>query len=72
MNLLPEEQLLLNVPFQSQTNIVRKNFAWTTKHKTLLEMCTVQHVETKSVLTFQPIKRLASTTVKSTKPAATF
>ena len=35
-------------------------------------MCTVQHVETKSVFTFQQIKRLVSTTVKSAKPAATF
>ena len=27
-------------------------------------MCTVQHVETKIVFTFQPIKRLVSTTKK--------
>ena len=38
----------------------------------LLEMCTVQHVQAKSVFTFQPIKRLVSTTAKSAKPAATF
>ena len=31
-----------------------------------------QHVETKNVFTFQPTKRLVSTTVKSAKPAATF
>ena len=30
-------------------------------------MCTVQHVEMKSVFTFQPIKRLVSTTVKKCK-----
>ena len=35
-------------------------------------MCIVQHVETKNVFTFQPIKRLVCTTVKSAKPAATF
>ena len=35
-------------------------------------MCLVQHVEMKSVFTFQPIKRLVSTTFKSAKPAAMF
>ena len=35
-------------------------------------MCVVQHVELKSVFTFQLTKRLVSTTVKSAKPAATF
>ena len=35
-------------------------------------MCIVQHVELKSVFTFQPTKRLVSTTVKNAKPAATF
>ena len=55
-----------------QPNKERKNSVWTTKYKRLLEMCTVQHVEMKSVFTFQPIKRLVSTTVKSAKPAATF
>ena len=35
-------------------------------------MCIVQHVEMKSVITFQPIKRLVSMTVKSAKPVATF
>ena len=55
-----------------QPNIERKNCVWTTKYKRLLEMCIVQHVETKSLFTFQPIKRLVSTTVKSAKPVATF
>ena len=45
---------------------------WTTKYKILLEKCIVPHVETKSVFTFQPRKRLVSTTVRSAKPAATF
>ena len=52
----------------NQPNIERKNCVWTTSR--LLEMCIVQHVQ--SVFTFQPIKRLVSTTVKSAKPAARF
>ena len=56
----------------SQPNLERKNCAWTTKYERLSEMCIVQHVEMKSVFTFQPIKRLVSTTVKKAKPAATF
>ena len=54
----------------NQPIIERKNCVWTTSK--LLEMCIVPHRETKSVFTFQPIKRLVSTTVKSAKPAATF
>ena len=46
-------------------NIERKTCVWTTKYERLLEMCIVPHVETKSVFTSQPIKRLVSTTVKS-------
>ena len=56
----------------NQPNIERKNFVWTTKYERLSEMCIVQHVETKNVFTFQPIKRLVSTTVKSAMLAATF
>ena len=56
----------------NQANIERKNCVWTTKNERLLEMCKVQHVELKSVFTFQRRKRLVSTTVKSAKPAATF
>ena len=47
----------------NQHNVGRKNCVWTTSR--LLEMCIVQHVEMKSVFTFQTIKRLVSTTVKS-------
>ena len=54
----------------NQPNIERKNCVWTTSR--LLEMCIVQHVEMKSVFTFQPKKQLVSTTVKSAKPAVTF
>ena len=35
-------------------------------------MCIVQHVEKKNMFTFQTIKRLVSTAVKSSKPVATF
>ena len=56
----------------NQTNIERKKFVWTTKYERLWEMCIVQHVEMKSVFTFQPVKQLVSTTVNQAKPAATF
>ena len=56
----------------NQPNRERKKCVWTTKYKRLSEMCNVQHVEMKRVFTFQPIKRLVSTTVKSAKPAAMF
>ena len=51
---------------------LEKNCVWTTKYKRLLEMYFVQHVEIKSVFTFQPKKQLVSTTVKNAKPTATF
>ena len=56
----------------NQPNMERKNCAWTIKYERLSEMCFVQHVEMKNVFTFQPMKRLVSTTVKSAKPAVTF
>ena len=56
----------------NQPNLEGKNCVWTTKYKRLLQMCIVQHVEMKSVFTFQPIKLLVSTTVKSAKLAFTF
>ena len=56
----------------NQSNMERKNCVWTTRYERLSEMCIVQHVEKKSVFTFQPIKRLVSTTVKSAKPAVMF
>ena len=40
--------------------------------KMLLEMCIVQHVEMKSVCTFQPKRRIVSKTIRSAKHAATF
>ena len=53
-------------------NVERKNCVWTTKYKRLLDMCIVPHAEMKSVFTFQPKRRLLSTTVKSAKPEVTF
>ena len=54
----------------NQPNMERDKCVWTTKYERTLEMCIVQHVETKSVV--QPRKRLVSTTVKSAKPAVMF
>ena len=54
----------------NQPNIEREKCVWTTSR--LLATFIVQHVEVKSVFTFQSIKRLVSTTVKSAKPSATF
>ena len=56
----------------NQQNVETKKYVRTTKCKRLLEMFIVQHVEMESVIIFQLIKRLVSTTVKSAKPAATF
>ena len=56
----------------NQLNLERKTSVWTKKYERLSEMCIIQHVEMKSVFTFQRIKRLVFTTVKSAKPAATF
>ena len=54
----------------NQPNVGRKKCAWTSSR--LLEMCIDQHVEMKSVFTFQPIKCNVSTAVKSAKPAVSF
>ena len=51
----------------NQPNMERKNCVWTTKYERLSEMCIVPHVQ--SVFTFQPIKQLVCTTVKSAKLA---
>ena len=40
----------------NQPKMARKNFAWITKYEKLSEICIVQHVEKKSVFTFQPKK----------------
>ena len=49
----------------NQPKMERKKCVWTLKYERLSEMCIVQHEETKSVFTFQPKKRLVSTTVQS-------
>ena len=40
----------------NQSNMEKKNSVWTKKYERLSEICIVQHVETKSVFTIQPIK----------------
>ena len=69
MNLVPNYYLTSHF---NQPKTEKKNCASTTKYERLSEMCIVQHVEMKSVFTFQPLKRLVSTPVKSAKPAAMF
>ena len=59
MNLLPNKQLLPNVPFQS-TKYRKKELGVDNKVRETIGD------------TFQPIKRLVSTTVKSAKPATMF
>ena len=71
MNCYPTNNYSLMFHF-NQPNIERMNCVWKTKYERLSEMCIVPHVEMKSVFTFQPIKRLVSTTVKNAKPAAMF
>ena len=53
----------------NQPNIEKQNCVRRTKYKRQLEMCIIEHVEMKCVFTIQ---LLVSTTVESTKPAATF
>ena len=66
------QTIFTQCPVSINERIERKNCVWTLKYGRLSEMCIVQQVETKSVFTFQPIKRLVSTTVKSAKPVASF
>ena len=68
-----------NIPSEQQTVsffwILTKGFTFLKRFnrqfEMLLDMCIVQHAQTKSVFTFQPTKTLISTTVKSAKPALT-
>ena len=71
MNFVPKNNCYLRSHF-NRANKEGKISVWKTRYKRILEMCIVQHVEMKSVFTFEPIKRLVSMTVQSTKPAATF
>ena len=70
MNLVPNKQLLLNVSFQLTRN--RKKELCVDNIKTIGEICFDPHVEMKSVFTFQPTKRLVSTTAEGAKPATRF
>ena len=60
------------MPHFRQPNIERKNCVLARKYKRPLDMCIIHHVEMKIVFTFQPMKQLVCTFVKSAKPAATF
>ena len=71
--MLPDKQTFINVPFQSTKYGNKELCVDNTVQETVQsETCIVQNVEMKSVFTFQPIKRLVSTTEKSAKPVATF
>ena len=70
MNLVPNKQLLLNIPFQS-TKYGNKELCVDNKVRETIGDVFCPTCRKKSVFTFQPIKRLVSTTVKSARPAAT-
>ena len=74
MDLVPNKQLLLNVPFQS-TKYRKKELCVDNKvRETIGDVyCpTCRNEKCVYISTFQRIKRLVFTTVKSAKPAATF
>ena len=71
MNLVPNKELLLNVPFQS-TKYRKKDFCVENKVQEAIGDVYCPTCRNENVFTFQPKKRLVSTTVKSAKPAATF
>ena len=70
MNLVPNKQLLPNVPLQS-TKYRKKELCVENKVQETIGEVYCPTIEMKSVFTFQPIKRLTSTTAKSARPAAT-
>ena len=71
MNLVPNKQLLLNVPFQLTKYRKKESCVDNKVRETIGDMhCPTCRYE--NLFTFQAIKRLVSTTVKSAKPAATF
>ena len=71
MNLVPNKQLLLNVPFQS-TKYGKKELCVDNKVRETIGDVYCPTCRNENVFTFQPIKRLVTTTVKSAKPAAMF
>ena len=72
MNLVPNRQLLLNVPFQPNKYTRKDLWVDNKVQKTIGDVCIFLHKEMKSVFTFQPIKRPVSTTVKSEKADSMF
>ena len=71
MNLVPNKQLLLNVPFQS-IKYRKKELCVDSKERETFGDVYCPKCKMKSLFTFLPIKRPVSTTVKSAEPAATF
>ena len=71
MNLVTNEQLLPSVPFQSTKNKMKELCLHNKVQETIRDVyCPT--CRKKGVFTFQPIKRLVSTIVRSVKPAVTF
>ena len=68
--LLSDKELFSNVLFQTTKNRKKKLCVDKAIQETL-KLCIVQHVEMKSVFTFQSKKFPVSTTVESAKPALT-
>ena len=71
MNLVPNKQLVLNAPFQSSI-YRKKELCVENKVRETIGDVYCPTCRKENVFTFQAIKRLVSTTVKSGKPAATF
>ena len=69
--MLPDKQRFINVPFQS-TKYGKKEVCVDNKVQETIGDVYCPTCRNESVFTFQPIKRLVSTTVKSAKPLATF
>ena len=69
--MLHDKKLFNKVPFQS-TKYRKKELCVDNKVRETIGDVYCPHVETKSGFTFQPMKRLVSTTVKSAQLAATF
>ena len=71
MNLIPNKQLLLNVPFES-TKFRKKDICVESNVQETVGGVYCPTCRVENLFIFQLIKRLVSTTVESAKPAATF
>ena len=69
--MLPDKQIFINVLFQS-TKYGKKELCVDNKVRETIGDMYCPTWRNENVFTFQPIKRLVSTTVKSAKPAVTF